>query len=111
MSRKKTNLTADLLQEIFMKKDSGGKTRQELMKWYAVPSLDGYFTARSQYVKGKPIRRKIVSVKSFTDWAKKYGGKGDPKWVDGPIRKDTVVKKESDRKVKYKIEVIIWEYN
>ena len=75
-----TRYTADILQDVFVKTNNGEKTVEQFARWLGVSegSINNYILARKKYENGLEVNAQNVSIPIFTEWAAKYGDKGEP---------------------------------
>ncbi len=94
-----SKFNADNLQDMFSKVEHGEITKEDAAAYHqkSIGSINNYFQAKKAYDKGREVCAQNISVKAFTPWAVKYGGKGEPVYKQDPHPERKHTKKESDQ--------------
>ena len=91
----------EALQDMFQRVEKKELTKQDVAKYYgtSVGAVNNYFCAKRAYDQGRHVCAQNVSVKVFTQWAIKYGGKGEPVYKVDPHPERKHIKKEPEQQV------------
>ena len=90
---------ADNLQDMFSRVENGELTKEKAAAYYdkSIGSINNYFQAKKAYDKGSQVCAQNISVKAFTPWCIKYGGKGEPIYKSDPHPERKHVKKKPEQ--------------
>ena len=94
-----SRFSVDSLQEMYMRVERKLKTKEEVADFFGVSvgAINNYLYAKRKYDEEHEVCAQNVSVKVFTAWALKYGGKGEPKYKNDPHPGRKHVKKSPEQ--------------
>ena len=94
-----TKFYADTLQDMFLRVEKEELTRDDAAAYHkrSIGSINNYFNAKKSYDNGRHVCAQNISTEAFTQWAVKYGGRGEPLYKADPHPNRKHVKKEPEQ--------------